>query len=197
MKSRRTPDLHAEKNDTKKKKTLWTKNCSLICQKLRKNIINLILFSLAAVIGISKLAWRANVPGNHSSISASSALSGPRWRGCHSPAYRLSGACSLSNPKEGVSHRATPWLLLANSGHLLRPPASEGQRSNKSSQAQRGWVGLGLGMGGRGGGGGAVGHAGKELWSLEITATCFRLKSKFPNQCFNLRLVHSYVNRLI
>lgn len=159
MKSRRrTLNLHAEKNDTKK--TLWTKNCSLICQKLRKNIINLNLFSLLAVIGINKLAWRANVPGNHSSISASSsslscssALSSPRWRGCHSPAYRLSGACSLSNPKEGVSHRATPWLLLANSGHLLRPPASEGQRSNKSSQAQRGWVGLGLGMGGRGGGG--------------------------------------------
>lgn len=147
------------------------------------------LLLLVAVIGISKLA--ANVPGNHSSISASSsslscssALSGPRWRGCHSPAYRLSGACSLSNPKEGVSHRATPWLLLANSGHLLRPPASEGQRSNKSSQAQRGWVGLGLGMGGRGGGESAM----LEKNSEAFLATRFRLKSKFPNQCFNLRL---------
>lgn len=26
----------------------------------------------------------------------------------HSPANRLSGACSLSSPREGVSHRATP-----------------------------------------------------------------------------------------
>lgn len=73
-----------------------------------------------------------------STLSGSSALSGPRWRGCHSPAYRPSAAWSLSSPTEGVSHRATPWLLLANSGHLLRPPASEGQRSKKSSQAQRG-----------------------------------------------------------
>lgn len=72
------------------------------------------------------------------SHSQSSALIGPCSRGCHSPANRLSGACSLSNPKEGVSQRATPWLLLANSGHLLRPPASEGKGQTRAARHSRG-----------------------------------------------------------
>lgn len=66
------------------------------------------------------------------------ALIGPCSRGCHSPANRLSGACSLSNPKEGVSQRATPWLLLANSGHLVRPPASEGKGQTRAARHSRG-----------------------------------------------------------
>ncbi len=90
------------------------------------------------------------LPSLHSHAQ-SSALIGPCSRGCHSPANRLSGACSLSNPKEGVSQRATPWLLLANSGHLLRPPASEGKGQTRAARHSGGGC-----QGWRG----EVGHAG-------------------------------------
>lgn len=83
-------------------------------------------------------------PHSHAQFSA---LIGPCSGGCHSPANRLSGACSLSNPKEGVSQRATPWLLLANSGHLLRPPASEGKGQTRAARHS----GVGEGVGGAGG----------------------------------------------
>lgn len=102
------------------------------------------------------------LPSLHSHAQ-SSALIGPCSRGCHSPANRLSGACSLSNPKEGVSQRATPWLLLANSGHLLRPPASEGKGQTRAARHSRGGVGQagrGREEGGCQGWRGEVGHAG-------------------------------------